>query len=61
MNLLTKHEQVQNCKNTTLHSLNSGELMTAVLLEQMLLMLCWVLIGASDEIVSNAAERALRR
>lgn len=34
--------------------------MTTVVLEQMVLMLPWVLIGDSDEIVSNAPKRALQ-
>lgn len=56
---------VQNSNNTTaertFNFLNSGDLMTTALLEQMLLRLSWVLIGCRDEIVSNAPERALQR
>lgn len=56
---------IQNSKSTaaerTFNSLNSGELMTTVLLEQMPLMLSWVLSGYSDVIVSNAPKCALQR
>lgn len=57
MNLLMEHEEVQNSKKF-LNSLSSRDLMTTFLHEQMLLMLCWVLIGGSDEIVSNAPKCA---
>lgn len=59
MNLLMEHEEVQNSKKF-LNSLSSRDLMTTFLHEQMLLMLCWVLIGGSDEIVSNARKCALQ-